>query len=502
MYTQKLLLISIIIFKDYFEKGVNVLLCTDNKTVSGVTLSGEYLKAQEMFNFTYDQIVHIIDNGFNAAFLENSLKKRLRAESLYSVTKILKQEGFDVDKLAQHLYFAGVHLHDKAYPNYWGNHINPTPTLELIRSIPKTDLHCKLDGSVSLETMWSEYQTSDIDFEKKFGVPCHSLEDLKQLMQPAKHTPESLLRAKRISKAILQTKEQIERGTMDVYKHAVEDGVTYIEVVVRPHTHTKKGLTPEQVLDIITDVKKKAESSLPIRSGIVVYVSTTSDEDDPLTFRRSAEMAVKYSDRGVCGFGIYGDTDIPAESYKYYMSTFDYLKSFNFNVCIGAGKKGTETVNKALHEGGANRICGPFAVHEYPQVTNYLAVHTIPLELGVTDKLNIYTESIRTFSGNPIGMFLDNDLVVTICTFRKSVYRHTRNEVLLSLVQDCRLSIADLLRLISHGFQNNFQPYAVRKELMSHFWEKAITKLESEGYQHLTKKHYFTPKQHAGMFDN
>lgn len=42
------------------------------------------------------------------------------------------------------------------------------------------------------------------------------------------HTPESALRAKRITKSVLQTPEQLERAVRDVILQAVEDNVTCI----------------------------------------------------------------------------------------------------------------------------------------------------------------------------------------------------------------------------------------------------------------------------------
>ena len=40
---------------------------------------------------------------------------------------------------------------------YWGNHRNPAITAELLRTLPKADLHCRLDGSVSLPTVWRAF---------------------------------------------------------------------------------------------------------------------------------------------------------------------------------------------------------------------------------------------------------------------------------------------------------------------------------------------------------
>lgn len=84
--------------------------------------------------------------------------------------------------------------------------------------MPKTDLHCRLDGSVSLSLLWKEIQDAKVDIKSQFNVSCNSEQDLKYLLRgPSEgHTPATRLRAKRITKAVLQTRPQLERGVHDV----------------------------------------------------------------------------------------------------------------------------------------------------------------------------------------------------------------------------------------------------------------------------------------------
>ena len=84
---------------------------------------------------------------------------------------------------------------------------------------------------------------------------------------------------------------------------------------------------------------------------------------------------------------------------------------------------------------------------------------------------------------------------MSICSFRSSFYpgsdNNNRNAILHRLVQDCQFSISDLLKLLSHGFHHNFQPYAVRTQLTDSFWQQARNYLDPQGYKYLTKKRYF-----------
>ncbi len=52
---------------------------------------------------------------------------------------------------------------------------------------------------------------------------------------------------------------------------------------------------------------------------------------------------MKYKDKGVCGFGVFGPDirDLRVDSvYEWCPDTIRYLKDRNINICIAAGKSG------------------------------------------------------------------------------------------------------------------------------------------------------------------
>ena len=56
-------------FREYFDRGLNVTLNTDNRLMSGTTLTDEYVYAAEHLGFTVDELAGIALNGFESAFL-------------------------------------------------------------------------------------------------------------------------------------------------------------------------------------------------------------------------------------------------------------------------------------------------------------------------------------------------------------------------------------------------------------------------------------------------
>jgi adenosine deaminase len=59
----------------YFDAGVRVSLCTDNRLMSGVTLTDEYEHARDALGFTWDELVAVARMGFGGAFADDAAKE-------------------------------------------------------------------------------------------------------------------------------------------------------------------------------------------------------------------------------------------------------------------------------------------------------------------------------------------------------------------------------------------------------------------------------------------
>jgi adenosine deaminase len=56
-------------FREYFDRGLNVTLNTDNRLMSGTTLTDEYVHAAEQLDLSVEELAGIALNGFESAFL-------------------------------------------------------------------------------------------------------------------------------------------------------------------------------------------------------------------------------------------------------------------------------------------------------------------------------------------------------------------------------------------------------------------------------------------------
>ena len=68
-------------FRQYFERGLNVVLNTDNRLMSGVNLTDEYEHASRDLGFSFDELCQVALNGFASAFVHHELRERLIADA-------------------------------------------------------------------------------------------------------------------------------------------------------------------------------------------------------------------------------------------------------------------------------------------------------------------------------------------------------------------------------------------------------------------------------------
>jgi adenosine deaminase len=64
----------------YFDEGIPVTLCTDNRLMSGVTVTREYEHARDHLGFTWAELVQAARTGFEVAFVDEAERAALLAE--------------------------------------------------------------------------------------------------------------------------------------------------------------------------------------------------------------------------------------------------------------------------------------------------------------------------------------------------------------------------------------------------------------------------------------
>jgi adenosine deaminase len=75
----------------YYDRGLNVVLNTDNRLMSRVSLTDEYDHASRHLGFTFDELCEIALNGFASAFVGWEQREAMIAAAMREMDKLRRE---------------------------------------------------------------------------------------------------------------------------------------------------------------------------------------------------------------------------------------------------------------------------------------------------------------------------------------------------------------------------------------------------------------------------
>ncbi len=332
----------------------------------------------------------------------------------------------------------------------------PEVSEELLRALPKTDLHCHLDGSLRLETI--------LDLAEKQGVrlPAETPEGLAKAIHMGQNTGslEKYLEAFGITLSVLQTEESLYRAAYELAVDAAAENVRYLEVRYSPVLHTRNGLKPTTIVDAVLEGLRAAKRETHVKSNVIICGIR---HIDPATSLRLAELAVAYKNRGVVGYDLAGaEEGYPSKAHQ---AAFQLILSNNVNVTIHAGEAfGPESIAQAVHYCGAHRIGHGVRLRENGDLLNYINDHRVPLEMCPSS--NVQTGSVADMRSHPLKFYFDFGLRVTLNTDNRLITDTTITKELGIAHREMGFTLEDLCTLLVSGFKSAFLPYREKADLL------------------------------------
>jgi adenosine deaminase len=334
-------------------------------------------------------------------------------------------------------------------------------TLDLIQKLPKTDLHCHLDGSLRLDSILDLAQQQGID------LPADTSEGLFELIYPGPEcrSLDDYLKAFDITLKVLQTEQALFRAAYELGEDAARENVRYLEVRYSPMLHTERGLKLTAIVEAVIQGLRAAERDFGIRTGVILCGIRSISAESSL---RMAELCVAFKNRGVVGFDLAGaEYNYPAKHHK---QAFQLILDNNVNCTAHAGEAyGPESIAQAIHYCGAHRIGHGTRLRENGDLLNYVNDHRIPLEVCLSS--NVQTGAAPDIQSHPLPFFFNYGLRVTINTDNRLVTDTTVSKELLLCHQHYGLDLDDIKEILISGFKSAFLPYREKADLL-----KAITK--------------------------
>ena len=301
--------------------------------------------------------------------------------------------------------------------------------LDLIQKLPKTDLHCHLDGSVRLDTVLELARAQGV------ALPTFDRAALFGMLYAGEHVTslDDYLRAFDITLSVMQREDALERTAYELAVDAHAENVRYLEVRYSPLLHLREGLRPAQVVEAVLRGLRTAKRELGIRYGVILCAIRSQPADQSL---RIAELCVAFKNRGVVGFDLAGsEINHPA---KVHRAAFQLVIDNNINCTAHAGESfGPDSVHQAIHKCGAHRIGHGTRLVESGDLLNFVNDHRIPLE--VCPSSNVQTRAAASWEAHPVDFFVDYGLRVTINTDNRLMSDTTREQGAPAVSPDVRL---------------------------------------------------------------
>jgi adenosine deaminase len=374
----------------------------------------------------------------------------------------------------------------------------------LLAELPKTDLHCHLDGSLRLESLIELAQ------DRNVKLPSYTAEGLRELVfKPHYRDLPDYLHGFAYTCAVLTDAEALERAAYELGADCLAEGVCYLEVRFAPHLHARPDLPVSAVLQAVDrgldrirrEYEKTPEvqdgSRPPFRYGIITCAMRMFTAGFAPYFRdllsvlgtwpvkdvygaaslSLARAVVDARDRlglPVVGFDLAGaEAGHPASDHR---EAYQYCHSHFLKKTVHAGEAyGPESIFQAITKLHADRI--GHGTHLYDavmvqsdeddphryvrQLSQYIADRRILLEVCITSNMQTMPE-LRRVEEHPFGRMVEDRLSVSLCTDNRLVSDTTVTRELQLATDAFHINAAELRRVILHGFKRSFYPGSYR----------------------------------------
>lgn len=273
-----------------------------------------------------------------------------------------------------------------------------------LAALPKIDLHCHLDGSLSLEFMNSILRYADHNELRRYvqvdGMTCTSLAGyLEKFQAPLQ---------------CLQTAEHIRRAARSFMVSLVPDHVIYVEVRFAPVLLAGPLLSVKDVLELVLAGLKDGQQETGIPFGVILCAMRGHS---PERNREVLSLAGDYLGRSVCAMDLAGnEAKYPVSEYR---TLFDDASDRGIPFTIHAGECGSAQNIRDAVQLGARRIGHGLAMAGDASLQRLCAERGVGIEMCPTS--NFQTKAVSSSEVYPIWEFMDRGLAVTVNTDNRTV---------------------------------------------------------------------------------
>jgi aminodeoxyfutalosine deaminase len=327
--------------------------------------------------------------------------------------------------------------------------------LEILKAMPKTEIHLHLEGTISPQTLWALARRNGID------LPVKSLDELRGMYRFEDF--DKFIKLWLMMCACLKTEEDY-IGMVDGFlAECRRQNLRYAELHFTPYNHEKFGIGGMRALDIVTKRLLEAEAAGgPVTRLITDIPSESASESGPFT----AALLEKIDNPILVAIGLGG----PEKGFTRaaFAGYFERARAAGYPAVSHAGETGgAEQVRQAVLDLKARRIQHGVRAVEDESVLRLLAEREICCDVALTS--NACLTPITDLRTHPILRMIEAGVPVTLSTddppfFGTDLvgeYRRAHEEV--------DLGLKELWRINLNGLRFGLADVGLRRRLMREF---------------------------------
>ena len=325
--------------------------------------------------------------------------------------------------------------------------MSPFPHRELLRRLPKAELHCHLDGSVRPSTLL------ELGREHHVAMPANDVDSLREFMivRDARNLEDYLNRFD-ITLSVMQTADALERIAYELAEDAAAEGVRYIEMRYSPVLNTRHDLSLGETVEAPLRGLERAQRDHGIVSRLIVCALRNLP---PGISMELARLAVEYKSRGVAGFDLAGgERGHPASVHA---DAFAHAQAHGLACTCHAGEgAGAESVREAVYACHAQRIGHATRLIEDPALTADVNERRIALEICLTS--NVQTRAAASYDAHPFRRYFDAGMNVVLNTDNRLMSGTSLTDEYVHAAEQLDFSFDELCTVALNGFESAFIP--------------------------------------------
>ncbi|WP_407411980.1 adenosine deaminase [Acinetobacter sp.] len=313
--------------------------------------------------------------------------------------------------------------------------------LDLIRALPKAELHVHIEGTFEPELMFAIAQRNQIE------IPYKSVEEVKQAYNF--HNLQSFLDIYYAGAQVLIHEQDFYDLAWAYFEKCAEDHVVHTEMFFDPQTHTDRGVAFETVLNGLKRACDDAKTKLGISSHLIMcFLRHLSEE---AAFETLAQ-ALPYKAH-IIGVGLdSSEVGHPPEKFE---RVFAKARDAGFLIVAHAGEEGpADYVWQALDLLQVNRIDHGVRSEEDPTLMQRLIRDKMPLTVCPLSNLKLCV--VQDMREHNIRRLLQQGVKVTVNSDDPSYFGGYMNDNFIAITQALDLSEDELKQLAINSFEASF----------------------------------------------